>query len=85
MLREKDDLDNELALVKKSKDLVKDELDEVDEEVQKLNAEYDAEKKQARQVTREIEQALDAIAAFDKEIFELKQEYKIQRIEKQGG
>jgi hypothetical protein len=41
--------------VRRQKDLVKDDLDEVDEEVQKLNAAYDAEKREARALARDIE------------------------------
>ncbi len=83
MLRDKDELDNELVTAKKEKDLVKDQLDEVDEEVQKLNAMYDAEKKEARLTSQQIEQALAAIAELDKELFEVKQQIKIQRIQRQ--
>ena len=68
---QKDDFEVELVEGTKYKDKVKEDLDQIDELVQKLNSEYEAEKKEAREYTRKIDKMMESLTMEEKAVFKI--------------
>lgn len=81
MNRAREDCDSDLSRAKREKEKIKQQLDEVADEVTRLNEEYEATKTESRDVQLTIGTTQIEIKNVDKEIFRLQQEIKIKMAE----
>ena len=78
MNRAREDCDSDLFRAKREKEKIKQQLDEVADEVTRLNEEYEATKTESRDVQLTIGTIQIDIKIVDKEIFRLQEEIKIK-------
>lgn len=81
MNRAREDCDSDLSRAKREKEKIKQQLDEVADEVTRLNEEYEATKTESRDVQLTIGTTQIEIKNVDKEIFRLQQDIKIKMAE----
>ena len=78
MNRAREDCYSDLFRAKREKEKIKQQLDEVADEVTRLNEEYEATKTESRDVQLTIGTIQIDIKIVDKEIFRLQEEIKIK-------
>lgn len=85
MHRVREDCDQDLIQAKRNKELVKQQLDAISQEVTTLNEDYEQVKQDSRDLQLAINAAKLEIKATDRSIFELQQEIKIKQTEMDLG